>query len=426
METENEENRNRMERRGNAENNNELEKNTKEALQLFQKRVKKGGLALNIALIGPSGCGKSSFCNSIMTAFCVEGWRERAMIGHYGGRGIQVTHHLLSFPKTKYLDSEDLMEYNYPTLVDMNGFNDSSDDLVEELLRIVFFGRLPQEEKLTDAANIYKTSGLNGLKEHYSNNFEDLKIDRIIFIASATSPPPQRLMDAVTKTARGEMRVIPIFGVLTHKDKINPDDEDYQTLEKDFKEGLGLQDNRFLLCTSYCDDYDKLHGKSRLDQRHPELDIPILRFMQQVCDPAYEIIGDWIQYRQDEHSPSPESTSTVTSTDQPPSTEYEKPKRWSLPEDKLWGIGIRGVVIAILAFGVLYILASSLDASRICAEVCSKSGNGTHCTSNVQSLCSVQSMSGLMKFVVFLLLVAAIIGIELLFDKIEQSGNARN
>ena len=145
----------------------------------------------------------------------------------------------------------------------------------------------------------------------------------------------------------------------------------------------------------------------------------------QVCDPAYGIIGDSTQYRQDEQSPAPESTSSVTSTDQPPSTEYEKPKRWSLPEDKLWGIGIRGVVIAILAFGVLYILASSLDASRICAEVCPKGSNSTLCTSNVQSLCAVQSMSGLMKFIVFLLLVAAIIGIELLFDKIEQSGNAR-
>ena len=113
------------------------------------------------------------------------------------------------------------------------------------------------------------------------------------------------------------------------------------------------------------------------------------------------------------------------STDQPPSAGCEKSKRWSLPEDKLWGIGIRGVVIAILPFVALQILASSLDVSRICAEVCPKSGNGTHCTSNVQSLCAVQSMSGLMKFVVFLLLVVAIIGIELLFDKIEQSGNAR-
>ena len=63
---------------------------------------------------------------------------------------------LNSFPKTKYLDSEDLMEYNYPTLIDMNGFNDSSDDLVEELLRIVFFGRLSKEEKLVDAVNIYR------------------------------------------------------------------------------------------------------------------------------------------------------------------------------------------------------------------------------------------------------------------------------
>ena len=115
---------------------------------------------------------------------------------------------------------------------------------------------------------------------------------------------------------------------------------------------------------------------------------------------------------------------TMTSTDQPPSAGCEKSKRW-FPTEDMWGIGIRGVVIAILAFGVLYILASSSDVSRICAEVCPKGSNGTHCTSNVQSLCAVQSRSGLMKFVVFLLLVAAIIGIELLLDKIEHSGNAR-
>lgn len=76
--------------------------------------------------------------------------------------------------------------------------------------------------------------------------------------------------------------VIPIFGVLTHKDKINEDDEDYKKLMKDFRKGLGLNDNRFLLCTNYCDDYDMLTGKSRLDQKHPELDIPILKCMRQV------------------------------------------------------------------------------------------------------------------------------------------------
>lgn len=61
-----------------------------------------------------------------------------------------------SFSKTDYLDSDKLINYNYPTLVDMNGFNDSSDDLVEELLRIVFFGRLPEEEKLMDAVKLHR------------------------------------------------------------------------------------------------------------------------------------------------------------------------------------------------------------------------------------------------------------------------------
>ena len=61
-----------------------------------------------------------------------------------------------SFSKTDYLDSDELINYNYPTLVDMNGFNDSSDDLVEELLRIVFFGRLPEEEKLMDAVKLHR------------------------------------------------------------------------------------------------------------------------------------------------------------------------------------------------------------------------------------------------------------------------------
>ena len=61
-----------------------------------------------------------------------------------------------SFPKIEYLDFDALYDYNYPTLVDMNGFNDSSDDLVEELLRFVFFGRLPEGEKLMDAVKLHR------------------------------------------------------------------------------------------------------------------------------------------------------------------------------------------------------------------------------------------------------------------------------
>ena len=65
---------------------------------------------------------------------------------------------LNSFPKSDYLGLNELNDYNYPTLVDMNGFNDSSDTMVEELLRIVFFGKLPEEEKLMNAVKLYRLS----------------------------------------------------------------------------------------------------------------------------------------------------------------------------------------------------------------------------------------------------------------------------
>ena len=63
---------------------------------------------------------------------------------------------LNSFPKSDYLGLNALNDYNYPTLVDMNGFNDSCDEMIEEILRIVFFGRLPEQEKLVDAVELYR------------------------------------------------------------------------------------------------------------------------------------------------------------------------------------------------------------------------------------------------------------------------------
>ena len=70
----------------------------------------------------------------------------------------------------------------------------------------------------------------------------------------------------------------------------------------------------------------------------------------QVCDPAYEIIRDSTPYGQDEQSPAPEITTTVTSTDPPPSAGCEKSKRWFPPEDKMWGIGVGGVILAFDAY----------------------------------------------------------------------------
>ncbi|XP_056014558.1 uncharacterized protein LOC125673062 isoform X2 [Ostrea edulis] len=338
---------------------------------LFQERINKGGKPLNIAFIGAAGSGKSSLCNSIMAAFSVGCWRERATVGYFGGLAEQVTHHLLSFPKVEYLDFDALYVYNFPTLVDMNGFENSSDELTEELLRIVFYGRLPEEGKLIDAVKLAKKKGIVGLREYYSQNQENLKVDRIIFVASARTVLPTSLMEAVRNTARKEGRVIPIFGVLTHRDEVDTGDVEYMKLETEFRHGLGLPENRFLLCTTYCDAYDKYVGKSRLDHKHPGLDIPILKFMRQVCDTASRVIKDRTTYNEERQTPSSttkppaEDTKPPADTTKPPADDRQtKESEARRREDLKLMMYMMGAVI-IAVFGCFYLLLLRLSGQTL-------------------------------------------------------------
>ncbi len=57
---------------------------------------------------------------------------------------------------------------------------------------------------------------------------------------------------------------IPVFGVLTKKDQITKtnkdqipavdDDEQYRSIQNQFKKALGLPSHRFLLMSNYCDE----------------------------------------------------------------------------------------------------------------------------------------------------------------------------
>ena len=66
---------------------------------------------------------------------------------------------------------------------------------------------------------------------------------------------------------------VPIFGVLTHADKAEERDPDF---EEKFKRSLGLSDQRFLLCSNYCDNIPPQ------ENRVPRVEVPIARFLQQV------------------------------------------------------------------------------------------------------------------------------------------------
>ena len=141
----------------------------------------------------------------------------------------------------------------------------------------------------------------------------------------------------------------------------------------------------------------------------------------QVCDPAYEIIRDSTPYGQDEQSPAPEITTTVTSTDPPPSAGCEKSKR-RIPATTI--MMIRGAVVAVLVYILLHFLTNGMgmDVSRVCAEHCPRSNQGTpSCNSNsLQSLCAEQWNLYMWKLVVVSCLFGgAIIGMDLILDKLE-------
>ena len=87
-------------------------------------------------------------------------------------------------------------------------------------------------------------------------------------------------------------------------------------------------------------------------------------------------------------------------------------ERRTLPvKNKMW---IRGLVIAVLINVLLSFMSKSMDISRVCAEQCT----GTKCHSrSVQFLCEEQSGFG--RIIVTFLSVAAVVGLDIMLDKLE-------
>lgn len=188
----------------------------------------------------------------------------------------------LSYPKEKYVTENNNLKYQYPTLVDMIGFQNSGDQVVKRTLDLVFNGCLKDGTKLSVEKQDRKNL-LDMLQQLKYSDGNVSKVDRIIFVASATSREcPTELIKAVRSQAMDGRRDIPVFGVLTHADQVDEDDTDFQKFERKFKNSLGLTAMRYLLCSSYCDEIQ------REDGRNPNVEVPVMRFMKQVLDPARE------------------------------------------------------------------------------------------------------------------------------------------
>ncbi|XP_076070526.1 uncharacterized protein LOC143042151 isoform X1 [Mytilus galloprovincialis] len=239
---------------------------------------------LNIAIVGLPGGGKSSLLNTIFASFSTERWTEIVPFGSFGRAQRQRTTRFTSYAKDCYYKRRVPDAYLMPTFFDMTGFEDDDSDTSLALLELVFTGRMKDFEVLTRAQNYASAYGAEALLKSYNRGVCNHPIDRIIVVC--TSNPdcrlPTSLLNAVRRRASTRHREIPVYGVMTCRDKYPP--HVVKDRIESFRHHLALPQCRFAHIINYCDDIDSegLHYKKTTI---PSLDVPVLQFMQQVLHP---------------------------------------------------------------------------------------------------------------------------------------------
>lgn len=249
--------------------------------------------------MGPPGCGKSSLLNTIFASFSNDKWREIAESGSHGGSGGQINYQLVSFPKERYYtrktDSFEDDEILMPTFIDLMGFENSNQPWDQELLKIVFYGRMQEGEKFKDVLHEvkdhYENNDISHLREKYRQRDKYLKIDRIIVVCSGDPDEvlPEELLKCIMAAAKGE-RNIPVYGVMTKADKFNgKKDPKVEEREGKFRKLLGIPLHRFQRVANYCENVDP-DMKYRFSVI-PKLDVKVLTLMEQVFSGDLPVIN---------------------------------------------------------------------------------------------------------------------------------------
>ncbi len=109
---------------------------------------------------------------------------------------------LLYWRYTKCCNEEKFKDDLLPTIIDIAGIENENNEQWKELLKIVFFGRLPEGEALITAYHYGIKHGVDGLRAKYADVQEKLKVDRVIFVCSAEEGVPTNLIKCVREAAR--------------------------------------------------------------------------------------------------------------------------------------------------------------------------------------------------------------------------------
>ncbi|CAG2210711.1 unnamed protein product [Mytilus edulis] len=251
---------------------------------------RQGRSPLNIAVIGQTGCGKSSFLNTVFASFNTDSWWEIAKSGFFKIEGPQLhyTERFRSFSKKDYYRATNDEGVLMPTFLDMTGFPDENTKTVLDLLEIIFSGRITENQKLADIEEGVKSISSEAVT-YYNKDVSHLPVDRIIVVS--TLDPDSPLLDTFylpfpKRLKKSEVN-IPMYGVLTGRDKYNPfcNEAVADKLIK-FRQILGLPVNRFACITNYCEDSDP--DTKYQTTTIPQFDVPVLQLLKQILTPSRE------------------------------------------------------------------------------------------------------------------------------------------
>ncbi|XP_063417644.1 uncharacterized protein LOC134700217 isoform X2 [Mytilus trossulus] len=226
---------------------------------------------LNIAIIGLPGGGKSSLLNTIFASFSTKCWEDTVQFGSFGEHDKQFTTRFKSFPKDVYYKPKDT--YLMPTFLDMTGFEDEDSAKSLELLEMVFAGRIREDEELKSALSF-------GIMKFIRKFLCYRPVDRIIVVCTSNPDVPlsRDFFNAVWKAKKKHWE-IPVYGIMTHKDRYTPDERRVKVKTDEFCKHLALPQCRFAHIINYCDaiDRNRFHLKTTI----PSLDVPVLNLMTQ-------------------------------------------------------------------------------------------------------------------------------------------------
>ncbi|XP_019637202.1 PREDICTED: uncharacterized protein LOC109479656 [Branchiostoma belcheri] len=213
-----------------------------EVRQLLKKRSED----FNVLVVGRPGSCKSTLINSMNMALAGK-WSELTSFGQGGVQNLT-----LRLDKVPMFEDQFMTEKveNYDKKLyfwDCAGMENTADEVYGEFIGLTLDGKVEDKTNVFDV--LRKKGGLISIKdlqEKFPKVNEDNRFNRLLFVCACDEMAPENLLELVRETTashHNKGRNIPVFLVLSKKDKAKDNQRKYNDTKKTAQSLLSLEGN---------------------------------------------------------------------------------------------------------------------------------------------------------------------------------------